>query len=181
MLCHVSQCFFKEGIESASAAGGVDVEMMGADADADRRVASSVAPGGNPKYLHQDSAYFMFGKQGAVATLSYAVDTSGELDNGPLYAVPGSHRFGHMRHMDTPSHLGVDSADWNFDDAIRIDGAAGDTVFFHVHLLHGSTPNRASTARPTFIHRYIDADDYQAFMATDVRMRERVRMRASVE
>ena len=42
----------------------------------------------------KDSAYFMFAKQGACATLNYAVDTSVELDNGPLYVIPKSHRKG---------------------------------------------------------------------------------------
>ena len=113
----------------------------------------------------------MFGHDGAVASLSYAVNTSGALDNGPLYVVPGSHRLGHVPHRDTPSHLGVGD-EWSFDDALRIDGAAGDTVFFHIHTLHGSTPNRSPAPRPTFINRYIEAGDYQAYFATDARMRE---------
>lgn len=111
---------------------------------------------------------------GAVATFSYAVDTSGALDNGPLYVVPGSHRFGHLPHVDTPSHLGV-QGDWTFDDALRIDGSAGDVIFFHIHTLHGSTPNRATTSRPVFINRYIEASDYQAYFATDARMREKAK------
>ena len=116
-------------------------------------------------------ADFMFGRGGAVATLSYAVDTSATRDNGPLFVVPGSHAFGHLQHVDTPSHLGV-GGEWSFDDAVRIDGAAGDTVFFHVHTLHGSSPNRSPAPRPSFINRYIEAEDYQAFFATDARMRE---------
>ena len=111
---------------------------------------------------------------GAVATFSYAVDTNGALDNGPLYVVPGTHKFGHLPHVDTPSHLGV-QGDWTFDDALRIDGKAGDVIFFHIHTLHGSTPNRSPTPRPVFINRYIEASDYQAYFATDARMRERAR------
>ena len=67
------------------------------------------------------------------------------------------------------------SGEWSFDDALRIDGAAGDTVFFHIHTLHGSTPNRSPAPRPTFINRYIEAGDYQAYFATDARMRERAK------
>jgi phytanoyl-CoA hydroxylase len=169
------QCFYKEGIDSATSAGGVDESMMMGE-KASRDVSNfeqRVAPGGNPKYLHQDSAYFMFAHEGAVAVLSYAVDTSGALDNGPLYVVPGSHKLGHIRHVDTPSHLGVPSNDWSFDDGVRIDGRAGDAVFFHVHTLHGSTPNRSPDARPVFINRYIEASDYQTYFATDAHMRER--------
>merc|ERR1719265_461256 len=146
---------------------------MGATAEG-LQVAASLRPGGNPKYLHQDSAYFMFGHQGAVASFAYAVDTSGALDNGPLYVVPGSHRFGHLEHVDTPSHLGVRD-DWSFDDALRIDGKAGDTVFFHIHTLHGSTPNRSPHPRPVFINRYMEATDFQAYMATDAKMRAKAK------
>ena len=86
-------------------------------------------PGGNPKYLHQDSAYFSFSTNlGAIATLSYAVDVSAALDNGPLHVVPGSHRLGHVPHVDTPSHLGVPASAWSFRDALCIDGA---TIGFH--------------------------------------------------
>lgn len=169
------QCFYKEGVANAQSAGGVSTNMMGQNAAAETSVAAAVAPGGNPKYLHQDSAYFMFGHDGAVASLSYAVNTSGALDNGPLYVVPGSHRLGHVAHRDTPSHLGVPSDEWSFDDALRIDGAAGDTVFFHIHTLHGSTPNRSPHARPTFINRYIEASDYQAYFATDALMRQKAK------
>jgi len=143
------QCFFKEGIP------GLD--------------------GGNPKFLHQDSAYFMFGKGGAVATLSYTCRTDVETDNGPLYVVPGSHKLGHVAHVDTPSHLGLPSSDWAFSDGLVIEGDAGDTVFFHVHTIHGSSPNRSPRPRATFINRYIAADDYQAYFATDAAMRAKAK------
>ena len=167
------QCFYKEGVATATSAGGINATMMGEHASADEQVSEGVKPGGNPKYMHQDSAYFMFAHDGAIATLSYAVDTSEALDNGPLYVVPGSYRLGHVPHVDTPSHLGVPAEEWSFSDGLRIDGRAGDTVFFHIHTLHGSTPNRSPNPRTVFINRYIEASDYQTYFATDARMRER--------
>lgn len=169
------QLFYKEGIANAASPGGVSLSMMGTNASGDVRHGERMAPGGNPKYLHQDSAYFMFAREGAVASLSFAVDVSGELDNGPLYVVPGSHRLGHLPHVDTPSHLGVPADDWSFDDALRIDASAGDVVFFHIHTLHGSPPNRSPRPRPVYINRYLEASDYQTYFATDARMRERAR------
>lgn len=53
--------------------------------------------------------------------------------------------------------------------------SAGDTVFFHIHTLHGSTPNRSPSPRPTFINRYIEASDYQTYFATDAQMRTRAK------
>ena len=44
-------------------------------------------------------------------------------DNGPLYVVPGSHRNGYLKHYDTPSHLGLPQEQFNFDNALAIDGA----------------------------------------------------------
>jgi len=151
------QCFFKEGQEEAR-----DGEI--------RR--------SNPKLMHQDSAYFMFAKQGACATLNYAVDTSMALDNGPLYVVPGSHKAGHIEHVDTPSHLGLtDEEGYSFGmkNAIPIDGKAGDAVFFNIHTVHGSTGNSSTQSRASFINRYITADDYQTYFATDVVMRKDAR------
>ena len=168
------QCFYKEAIQNARTLGGISAKMAGPNATTDERIGAGIQPGGNPKYLHQDSAYFMFAHEGAVATFSFAVDTSGELDNGPLYVVPGSHKLGHLEHIDTPSHLGV-SGDWTFDDALRIDGKAGDCVFFHIHALHGSTPNRSPNPRPVFINRYLEASDYQTYFGTDARMREKAK------
>ena len=86
-------------------------------------------PGGNPKYLHQDSAYFMFGGEGVCATLNYTTRTDLARDNGPLYVIPGSHRHGHLPHVDTPSHLGL-SSEWSFEDGICIEGDGGDAIFF---------------------------------------------------
>merc|ERR1712216_120231 len=145
--------------------------------------------GGTPKLLHQDNAYFEFAKKGPVGTLNYAVDTSEELQNGPLYVVPGTHKRGgygkertgaytglhdhnsFIAHVDTRSHLALNPTEWTFDDAIEIPGKAGDTLFFHINCIHGSTPNFSNTSRPTFINRYLAADDYQILHATSVAQR----------
>ena len=50
------QCFYKEGVAHATDAGGVRTPSTIAPA--------SGKPGGNPKFMHQDSAYFMFGGAG---------------------------------------------------------------------------------------------------------------------
>lgn len=152
--------------------------------------------GGNPKLLHQDSAYFEFKKEGVVGTLNYAVDTTRDLNNGPLYVIPGTHKiggFGHDRpgayhgrrkdfayiqHVDTRSHLALDPQYWNFEEAIPIDGHAGDTVFFHMNTVHGSTPNFSNKPRATFINRYLACDDQQIIFATDAKMREAAELAA---
>lgn len=170
------QCFYKEGVSKASDAGGLQQKHLHPSATmvSVQATEHSGKPGGNPKYLHQDSAYFMFARGGCVATLNYTTATNLQRDNGPLYVVPGSHRFGHLEHVDTPSHLGL-PADWSFGDGLCIEGQAGDSIIFHVHTIHGSPPNRSDQPRAAFINRYLPTDDYQAFFATDVRMRSRAR------
>lgn len=146
--------------------------------------------------MHQDGAYFEFEKEGPVGTLNYACDCSTELDNGPLYVVPGSHKHGYtllswqlalscsnltaqhlvghryIAHKDTESHLGLPEDQFSFDNAVPVNGKAGDTLFFHVHTVHGSTPNRSQHPRATFINRYVDPSDRQTIHATSVALRE---------
>jgi ectoine hydroxylase-related dioxygenase (phytanoyl-CoA dioxygenase family) len=120
--------------------------------------------GGHPKHLHQDSAYFEHRYEGPVGVLNYAVDT--DLVNGALHVVPGSHRLGQLRHIDTFSHLGLDPQEWKWEHALPICGAAGDSIFFHVRCIHGSQENDSTGPRPVFIHRYRRPDDYVVVNAT---------------
>ena len=159
--------------------------------------------GGNPKYLHQDNAYFEFAKEGPVGTLNYSIDTDLGRNNGPLYVIPYTHRKGghgydrtgaysgqmehcaYIEHVDTSSHLALNPLEWSFEESLPIEGKAGDTVFFHINLVHGSPPNYSDQPRPTFINRYLAADDYPVMpMATSVEMRreqlERFRSGAEV-
>lgn len=120
--------------------------------------------GGHPKHLHQDGAYFEHKFEGPVAILNYAVDT--DLNNGALYVVPGSHKLGMLKHIDTFSHLGLDEHEWPWERALPIIGKAGDAIFFHVKTIHGSKENYSTEPRPVFIHRYRRADDYIVISAT---------------
>jgi len=120
--------------------------------------------GGHAKNLHQDAAYFEHRYEGPVATLNYVVDT--DLQNGALHVIPGTHRMGLLKHVDTSSHLGLDEKEWGWDRALPIIGKAGDAIFFHVKTVHGSKPNFSNASRPVFIHRYRRADDYVVIGAT---------------
>lgn len=131
----------------AAAILGPDVELMD-----DGQVVSKDPSGGHAKHMHQDSAYFQHAGAGPVACLGYLVDT--DLVNGALHVVPGSHRLGHLPHIDTSSHLGLDPATWSIERGTPIIGRAGDAIFFHQHCIHGSPSNRSQSPRPVCIHRY---------------------------
>jgi hypothetical protein len=125
--------------------------------------------GGHPKNLHQDGAYFEHKFEGPVAILNYAVDT--DLNNGALYVVPGSHKLGMLKHVDTFSHLGLDEHEWPWERALPVIGKAGDAIFFHVKTIHGSKENYSTEARPVFIHRYRRANDYIVIQAATTEKR----------
>lgn len=133
--------------------------------------------GGHPKNLHQDSAYFEHRYDGPVAILNYVVDT--DLVNGALHVVPGSHKMGQLKHIDTFSHLGLDPNDWPWERAIPVCGKAGDAIFFHYRCIHGSKENHSEKARPVFIHRYRRPDDYVTIGAATVAAREEAEKRAA--
>jgi phytanoyl-CoA hydroxylase len=133
--------------------------------------------GGHPKLLHQDASYFEHKYEGPCGVLSYCVDTN--VQRGALHVVPGSHKLGILRHVDTFSHLGLDPSIWSFEKAVAIEGKAGDAIFFHVNTIHGSPENNSTQARPVFIHRYRRADDYIVVNATGTQNRAEAEKRAA--
>ena len=164
-----SATFFHSALESrvldfAEAVLGPNLELF-----MNGQVLVKEPVGGHPKMLHQDGAYFEHRHQGPLAMLCYAVDT--DQQNGALHVVPGSHRLGVLRHIDTESHLGLDLAEWPWERALPIVGQAGDAIFFHVLTIHGSQPNWSLQPRPVFIHRYRAANDFCTIGATNTRNR----------
>lgn len=132
--------------------------------------------GGHPKHLHQDSAYFEHRYEGPVAILTYVIDT--DLANGALHVVPGSHKMGQLKHIDTFSHLGLDEDEWPWEASLPVEGQAGDAIFFNVKTIHGSKQNHSDAPRPVFINRYRRPDDYTIISATTTANRAEAEKRA---
>ena len=133
--------------------------------------------GGHPKHLHQDSAYFEHRFQGPVGILNYVVDT--DLVNGALYVVPGSHKLGQLKHIDTFSHLGLEADEWPWESALPVEGKAGDSIFFNVKTIHGSKQNMSDKPRPVFINRYRRTDDFVIIGGTTAANRAEAEKRAA--
>ena len=133
--------------------------------------------GGHPKHLHQDSAYFEHRYQGPVGILNYVVDT--DLVNGALYVVPGSHKLGQLKHVDTFSHLGLEEDEWPWESALPVIGKAGDSIFFNVRTVHGSKQNMSDKPRPVFINRYRRTDDFVIVGGTTTTNRAEAEKRAA--
>jgi phytanoyl-CoA hydroxylase len=162
----------ERAIDIAEAILGPNVELFG-----NGQSLYKEPVGGHPKHLHQDSAYFEHRYEGPVGILSYVVDT--DLVNGALHVVPGSHRMGQLKHIDTFSHLGLDDGEWPWERALPIVGEAGDSIFFHVKTVHGSKQNMSDKPRPIFINRYRRADDYVVVGATTTTNRAEAEKRAA--
>jgi ectoine hydroxylase-related dioxygenase (phytanoyl-CoA dioxygenase family) len=174
---YTSAAFFRSALDSRAldiveAILGPNVELFGHG-----QCLYKEPVGGHPKHLHQDSAYFEHRYEGPVGILSYVVDAN--LVNGALHVVPGSHRLGQLKHVDTFSHLGLDEHEWPWERALPIVGKAGDSIFFHVKTIHGSKENHSDKSRPVFINRYRRADDYVVISATTTANRAEAEKRAA--
>ena len=174
---HTSAAFFRSALDSKAldiveAILGPNIELFGNGQSLNKEPV-----GGHPKHLHQDSAYFEHKYEGPVGILSYVVDT--DLVNGALHVVPGSHRLGQLKHVDTFSHLGLDEGEWPWERAVPIVGKAGDSIFFHVKTIHGSKENHSNKPRPVFINRYRRVDDYVTVSGTTTTNRAEAEKRAA--
>lgn len=172
-----SAAFFRSALDErlldiAEAVLGPNVELF-----QDGQCLCKEPCGGHPKMLHQDAAYFEHKFDGPMALLNYAVPT--DVQRGALYVVPGSHKLGMLKHVDTESHLGLPLDDWPWERALPIEGEPGDAIFFHSKTIHGSKPNYSDAPRPVFIHRYRAADDFAIVNAATAASREQAEQQAA--
>jgi ectoine hydroxylase-related dioxygenase (phytanoyl-CoA dioxygenase family) len=114
------------------------------------------SPGARGQAMHQDNLYLLV-EPGACLAAWTAIDRC-DRENGCMMVVPGSHRG---------SIICQEKADLNVSftpgttripagmKAIEVPMDAGDTLFFHGALIHGSGPNRTKDRfRRSFIGHY---------------------------
>jgi len=101
--------------------------------------------------LHQDLLYFPFRPADDIVATWTALDAC-RRENGCLAVVPGSHRGGLRKH-ENPGwehvnflYVGAEGAGPE-TDRLHLEMQAGDVVFFHPLLLHGSGRNRSAGFR----------------------------------
>lgn len=84
------------------------------------------------------------------------------VENGCLYAIPGSHRDGYLysqRDHGNPAEFDFAQESYGFDESgeVPVECAAGDVVFFNGYLLHRSRKNRSSRYRRVLVNHYMNA------------------------
>jgi ectoine hydroxylase-related dioxygenase (phytanoyl-CoA dioxygenase family) len=116
-------------------------------------------PGALGQPWHQDAFYFRFDR-GPQLGVWLAV-TEADLDNGPLWVLPGSHReCVHQVVADRRPHanLGyVEIVDHGFEGALPVRMQPGDLLVFHSHLMHRSTDNESDRSRAAMVYHYAQA------------------------
>ena len=109
---------------------------------------------------HQDEVYIPT-RDRSLTGAWIALDDA-TVENGCLWALPGSHRTGYLYSQREHEHpLEFDGAheSYGFDDSgeVPVECAAGDVVFFNGYLLHRSRNNRSSRFRRVLVNHYMNA------------------------
>jgi hypothetical protein len=117
--------------------------------------------GGEPVRWHQDIQAWPHTNR-AVLTLGVYLDDTG-VEQGPLTALPGSHRGPLFDHVDeagrwTGALAPADVATLPADRAVDLCGPAGTVVLLDCRVVHGSAANDSSRLRPLLLYVYAAAD-----------------------
>lgn len=117
--------------------------------------------------LHQDLHYFPFRPADRIVCAWTAMERVSR-ENGCLVAIPGTHRGPLLEH-DYPDweggvnllYHGVSDLEKNqMERRVYLEMNAGDTVFFHPLLIHGSGANRTNGFRKAISCHYASCDCY---------------------
>ena len=108
---------------------------------------------------HQDWAFYPHTNDDLCAVGIMMDDC--EMENGPLMAIPGSHKGPILDHHFNGVFCGAinpDTSDIDFAAAVRMTGKAGSITIHHARTIHGSAPNTSSKMRRLLLHQYRAAD-----------------------
>lgn len=108
--------------------------------------------------LHQDLLYFPFRPEDRIVATWTALEAVNRA-NGCLAVIPGSHREGLREHGNIDDNRNINLAyfgarDIDIERRVHIEMAAGDVLFFHPLLLHGSGRNTSAGYRRAISAHY---------------------------
>jgi phytanoyl-CoA hydroxylase len=118
------------------------------------------SPGAWGQPCHQDSFYFPFTPARPVVG-AWLAATDANIDNGPLYVVPGSQRepvHEHIPDRRPNANLGYyEIVDYDLSGAVMVDMEPGDLLLFDSHLMHFSTDNTSRRRRAAMVWHFAAA------------------------
>ena len=113
--------------------------------------------------LHQDNIFLQAHPETCIAAWIAVDDCDGE--NGGLKVVPGSHRYEIICPDEADPEESFTSTEITLPDgfsAVQTEMAAGDALFFHGSMVHGSDRNRsADRFRRSLIFHYVPVDSVE--------------------
>lgn len=136
--------------------------------------------GGSPFPWHQDAPYWAFGCQhlDKLVSMQIYLDEATE-ENGCLWMLPESHRFGHIPPPKDRGVIGGLYTDISHIAHLKpepIVAPAGSIIFFDGYIVHGSMTNHTNNSRRAIILTYQPAS-LPRWNLTDVRVPVRDRKR----
>ena len=113
--------------------------------------------------LHQDNIFLQAHPETCIAAWIAIDDCDGE--NGGLKIVPGSHRYEIVCPDEADPEESFTSTEITLPEGfstVQTELAAGDVLFFHGSMVHGSGPNRsADRFRRSLIFHYVPVDSVE--------------------
>lgn len=112
---------------------------------------------GSPFPMHQDYPYFPHRDHSMIAVILHFDDAP--VEKGCLCVYPGSHKLGPLPAEGSDHHVSTER--FPIEQATPIEAEAGDAIFFHYLLVHGSGVNVSSEPRTTLLIQLRDPADEQ--------------------
>ena len=135
-------------------------DLLGPDTTLITSKLNTKAPGGGAAVeWHQDWAFYPHTNDDLLAFGLLLEDV--DVDNGPLMAIPGTHKGPILSHHMNGVFCGaIDPDDPLFerDKAVTLTGKAGSMTVHHARTLHGSAPNVSDRARKILFFEMAKAD-----------------------
>ena len=110
---------------------------------------------GSPFPMHQDYPYFPHRDHSMIAVILHFDDAP--VEKGCLCVYPGTHKLGPLPSVGSDHHL--PEAEYSVAGAVQLPAKAGDAIFTHYLLVHGSGVNVSEDPRTTLLIQMRDPAD----------------------
>ncbi len=110
---------------------------------------------------HQDKWYFNHQYKTEMTVGTWTAIDAADRDNGCLYVIPGSHKYGILKHEDLEGSQQNEfkiARDARDEDGVPVEVPPGAVVWFNNQLLHKSTDNHSLRFRRCNVAHYISGD-----------------------